>query len=226
MPAIDALQNLQQDLIRKSLNGSVFIASTDADTIDEDTLFDTATGDLAAAGLPTSDWTDLGYTTDAGAQFARSVTESNVSSWQSVTPTRSDTTADTTTLQLACQETKLATIGLYSGADQAAIKTTAPNGVVRIDKAAAPVARYYRVLSIAVDEQDDGEIVIARYLPNAKVTAFDNQNFTKGDDPVLWSVTFTGFVDDALGFTESFMFGGAGWKARVVAMGFTLGVGT
>lgn len=219
MPAIDALQNLQRDLIRKALNGSVFRSPVSADTIDENDLFDATTGDLKPTGLP-SGYDDLGYTTDAGAQFARAVTESTVSSWQSVSPTRSDNTADTTTLQLACQETKLATIGLYTGADESLI-TPAVNGVVRIDKPATPTARYYRLLSIAVDETDVGEIVIARYLPNAKVTSFDNQNFGKGDDPVLWPVTFTGFVDDVLGFSESYLFGGAGWLARLAAMGFT-----
>lgn len=219
MSAIDALQNLQRDLIRKSTNGSVFRAPASADTISEVDLFDATTGDLKSSGLPAG-YTDLGFTTDAGAQFGRAVTESDITSWQSTTPTRSDTTADTTTLQVACQETKLATIGLYTGADESTI-TAGVNGVVRIDKPATPTARYYRVLSLAVDEQSEGEIVIARYLPNAKVTAFDNQAFDKSDNAVLWPVTLTGFLDDTLGFTESYMFGGAGWLARLAAMGFT-----
>lgn len=222
MPAIDALQDLKQELIRKSTNGSVFIGEhAIAATIDETTLFDATSGDLDA--LP-ADYADLGYTTDAGAQFARAITESNITSWQSISPTRSDTTADTTTLQVSCQETKLETIGLYVGAAQATIKTTPdPSGVVRIDKPVTPVVRYYRVLSIAVDEQDVGEIVIARYLPKAKVTNYDNQNFDKSDNAVPWSVTFTGFVDDVVGTAESYLFGGAGWKALLTSMGFTLG---
>lgn len=219
MPAIDALQNLQRDLIRKAVNGSVFRAPVSAATINQTNLFDATTGDLKPTGLPTG-FEDLGLTTDAGAQFGRSVTTSDVTSWQSVTPSRSDVTADTTTLQVACQETKLATIGLYVGVDETTL-SPGVNGVIRIDKPETPVARYYRVLSVAVDETDDGEIVIARYLPNAKVTAFDNQSFAKGDDAVLWPVTLTGYKDDTLGFSESWMFGGAGWKARLVAMGFT-----
>jgi hypothetical protein len=224
MPAIDALQDLKQELIRKSTNGSVFIAEHSVGaTIDEATLFHATTGDLVAAGLP-ADYSDLGFTTDAGAQFARAITESNITSWQSISPTRSDTTADTTTLQVSCQETKLATIGLYTGSAQATIKTTpTANGVVRIDKPSTPTARYYRLLSIAVDEQDIGEIVIARYLPKSKVTSYDNQNFDKSDNAVPWSVTFTGFIDDAVGTAESYMFGGAGWKALLTSMGFTLG---
>lgn len=224
MPAIDALQDLKNQLIRKSTNGSVFLGEHSVATIDEATLFDAVTGDLVAAGLPVG-YDDFGYMTDAGAQFARAVTQSDIGSWQSVTPTRSDTTADTTTLQVAAQETKLATIGLYTGAAKADIETTpGPNGVVRIDKPSTPASRFYRVLSIAVDEQDVGEIVIARYLPKAKVTSFDNQNFDKSDNAIMWPVTFTGFVDDVVGTSESYLFGGAGWLALLTDMGFTAGV--
>lgn len=223
MPAIDALQDLKNSLIRKTLNGSVFIADHSVASIDDATLFDVATGDLAAAGLPAASWSDLGYLTDAGAQFAQQLTESNVTSWQSATPSRSDVTAKITTLQVACQETKLATISNYVGIDPATIKTTAANGVVRIDEAAAPKSRFVRALSIAVDEQPGGEFVICRYLPNAKVTSLDNQAFDKSDNPTLWGTTLTGYVDDALGFAHSWIFGGAGWKAALVDMGFTLG---
>lgn len=218
MPAIDALQELQTDLIRKSTSGSVFLAPYSADSIDEATLFDAVTGDLAAAGLPTG-YDDLGYLTDAGAQFARSISTSDVTSWQSQTPTRSDITADTDTLQVACQETKLKTVGLYLNADTSAL-VPGGNGVLRVDKDPNPVSRFYRALSVAVDEQSDGEIVICHYLPKAEVTAFDNQNFAKGTDPVLWGVTLTGRMDDVLGTAGSYIFGGAGWKNRLAAMGF------
>lgn len=219
MPAIEALQNLQRDLIRKALTGSVFRAPISADPVDEADLFDPSSGDLNPSGLPAG-YIDLGMTTDAGAQFGRAVTTSDITSWQSSTPSRTDITADTTTLQVACQETKLATIGLYTGVDEASV-TPAVNGVVRIDKPATPAARHYRLLSVAVDESDDGEIVIARFLPNARVTNFDNQNFDKSDNAIMWPVTLTGYVDDDLGFSESFIFGGAGWLARLAAMGFT-----
>lgn len=223
MSDIAALQSLKRNLIRKSLNGSVFVAATSAASIDASSLFAASTGALAAAGLPSTAWTDLGFTTDAGAQWAQSVTKSEVTSWQSTSPTRSDTTSKVTTLQLACQETKLATIASYVGIDAATIKTTAANGVVEIAEALTPSAHYQRVLSIAVDEQDTGEFVICRYMPNATVTAIDNQSFAKQDDPALWGLTYTGYPDDTLGYAHKWIFGGPGWKAAISAMGFTLG---
>lgn len=217
MPAIDALQSLQNDLIRKTLNGSVFIAPYSAATVDEATLFDTATGELKT--LPTG-FKDLGYLTDAGASFNRSVTNSDVTSWQSLTPTRSDLTADTTTLQVICQETNLQTLGLYTGAADTALNPATANGVVRVDKPARPTGLEYRVLSIAVDETSEGEVVLCRYLPKAKPTAFGKQDFAKANE-IQYDVTFTGYVDDVLGSPESFIFGGAGWLSRLTAMGLT-----
>lgn len=220
MPPISNLQKLQQSLIRKATNGSVFLAPSSAATIDATTLFDSLTGDLASAGLP-STYSDMGFLSTAGAAFGRALSESNVTSWQSLTPTRSDTTADVTTLAVVAQETKMLNIGLYTGADLTALKSSAlANGVVRVDKASTPTNRYWRVLAVSVDESDDGEIVIARYLPNALPTGFGNQTFAQGDVPVSYEVTFTGYIDSVVGTAESYLFGGAGWNAKLTQMGF------
>lgn len=216
MPLSD-LQDLNNNLIRKTLNMSVFVAPMSADAVDEATLFTTVTGVLGT--LP-DDYLDLGYTTTAGAQFARAITESNVTSMQSLTPTRSDTTADTITLQVACQETKLATIGLATGAETSTI-TMGTNGTVRVDKPATPQTVHHRVFAIGEDVTDAGSIYMCRFLPKAKVTNYDAQNFAQGDDPVLWSVTFQGFVDDVLGTDHSWIFGGEGYLALKAAMGFS-----
>ena len=76
------------------------------------------------------------------------------------------------------------------------------------------------MLSLAVDQGDGGEIYIARFLPRAKVSGYAEQSFGGGDDPVTWGVTFTGEEDSDLGYSERWIFGGAGWKEQLVAMGF------
>jgi hypothetical protein len=215
MPAIDALQNLKTDLIRKTLNGSVFIAPYTAATVSETTLFNATTGDLQT--LPAG-FRDLGYLTEAGASFNRAITKVDVNSWQSLPPTRTDLTADVTTLQVICQETNLRTLGLFTGAADTAFTPAGPNGVIRIDAPARPIIRRYRLLSISVDETDLGEIVMARYLPKAMPTSYGKQDFATATE-VHYDVTFTAFSDDVLGTPESYMFGGAGWLARLSAMG-------
>ncbi len=168
-----------------------------------------------------SGWDDLGWLTSDGAQFSRDVTASEVTSWGSVSPTRSDVTADTTSLTVTAQETKLLTIGLATGADLSAAVAAFQTGEVKIAKPVRPKSKHYRVLSVAVDQGDAGEIYIARFLPRAKVNGYSEQNFGGGDEAIPWGVTLVGEEDSDLGFSEAWFFGGDGWNALVADMGFT-----
>lgn len=227
MPSYDALKNKQNELIRKALDGSVFLADVTADPITALTAYHAAVVGPPAvpafidlAPLPT-DWDDLGFLSTDGAAFARDVSTSEVTSWGAVTPTRTDVVSDTTTLTVVAQETKLLTIGLATGADLANVVPDTDTGEVRIAKPVRPKSKHYRALSVAVDEGDGGEIYIARFLPRAKVSSYAEQSFAQGDDPITWGVTLTGEVDSDLGYSEEWLFGGAGWNALLVDMGFT-----
>lgn len=219
--AYDALKQKQSELIRKALQGSVFIASVDADvpaTLTDPT--DSKLVPLPTTGTPTMPWEDLGWLSGDGAQFSNDVSSSDVTSWGSVAPTRSDITADTSTLTVVAQETKLITVGLYTGADLSAATPTVGSGEIVITKPSRPKSRVYRVLSLAVDDGDAGEIYIGRLLPRAKVNGKAEQAFGAGDDPIGYGVTFQGEEDSTLGFSERWFFGGPGWKALLVKMGF------
>lgn len=219
MPSYDALKNKQRELIRKAVKGSAFLAPLSADPIAA--LTSTVAGAIELSPLP-DDYDDLGWLSSDGAAFAREVSQSEVTSWGSATPTRTDITSDTSTLTVTMQETKLLTIGIATGADLAGIVPDPDTGEVRIDKPVTPEARSYRVLTVAVDRNPatGGEIYIARYMPSAKVSSYAEQSFSGGDDPIAWGVTFTGEVDDTLGSSESWFFGGQGWKDQLVQMGF------
>ncbi len=220
MANYEALKNKQTELIRKSLDGSAFVAPVTAAAIDDLTTYKAGPPvviDLAP--LPT-DYDDLGWLSGDGAQFSRDVSSSEVTSWGSVSPTRTDITADTTTLTVTAQETKLLTIGLATGADLSAITPAAGSGEVSIAKPTRPKSKHYRVLALAVDQGDAGEIYVARFLPRAKVTGYAEQSFGGGDDPINWGVTFTGEEDSVLGYSERWIFGGPGWLALLDEMGF------
>jgi hypothetical protein len=212
----DELQQRNAALIFKALQGSVFVAPFSAAAID--TLTDT---DKMLKALPT-DYEDVGWTSDDGAQFSRNVDTSDITAWGSVEPVRSDVTSDVTTLQIACLETRKNTIGLYTGADMSTVTPDASTGEVSIEKPARPGFQYYRVLAIAVDLTDDGELYVGRFLPRARVTDYDDQNLQSSDDsPITWPVTMTGYEDPVLGYSERYLFGGPGWAARLAAMGFS-----
>lgn len=219
MPRYEDLANKKNELIRKAMDGSVFGAPVTVEPIGDLTTY--AAGPpvvIDLTPLPTG-WDDFGWMTTDGAQFARDVSSSDVSSWGSVTPTRTDITADTTSLSFTMQETKALTIGIATGADLAGIVPDADSGEVKIAKPAKPTSRYYRILALAVDQGDAGEIYIARFLPRAKVTSYTEQTLG-GEDALTWGVTVTGEIDSALGYSESYLFGGAGWQALLDEMGF------
>jgi len=220
VPQFASIESKKNELIRKSLRGAVFLAPRDADPIEKIT---DETGSLKplplAVGPATWKWSDLGLLSGDGASFGGDRNESNVSSWGQTTPTRTDIVSDTTTLTVLAQETSLLTIGLYTGADLSGVTPDA-GGEVGISKPSRPASRSYRALAMAVDQSEDGEIYVARFLPNAKTSGKADQKFGEGDDPIGWGVTFTGQVDDELGYSERWMFGGPGWLALLSKMGF------
>lgn len=221
MASYDALKNKQTELIRKALDGSAFIGKITDPAIASLTTYTAGPPVVIDLTPLPAGWDDLGWLTSDGAQFARDVATSEVTSWGSVSPTRTDITSDTTTLTVTAQETKMLTIGLATGADLSAVVPDANSGEVSVAKPTRPSSRYYRVLSLAVDQGDAGEIYIGRFLPRAKVTSYAEQAFAGGDDPITWGVTFTGEEDSTLGYSERWLFGGAGWQALLTEMGFS-----
>jgi hypothetical protein len=209
------LQDVKTELIRKAKTGSAFLAPVASDAIDED--FVTAGGILAP--LPTA-YEDLGWLSSDGMGFSRDVSTSDVTSFGSSSPTRSDVVSDTSTVTVVCQETKLLTIGLATGVDTTSIKTPTAAGAVMVRKPTTPSSKFYRLFCIAKDDGDAGDIYVARFFPRAKVTSFSEQAFGGGDDPISWGVTLTGYADSALGFSEAWLFGGPGWNALLAEMGF------
>lgn len=213
--AYDDLQQRNAALIMKTLQGSVFIAPSTADAVTS--LTDT---DKLLKALPAG-YDDLGWMSDDGAQFGRDVDVSDITGFGSVEPLRSDVNSDVTTLQVSCLETKRATIGLYTGADMATATPNPTTGELSIAKPARPGFRFYRALVVGVDLTEAGEYYVARFLPRTRVTDFDEQSYQSGDDsPVAFGVTLTAYSDAALGFSEKYMWGGAGFAAKLAAMGF------
>ena len=208
-----SIRDKKTELIRKARDGSVFCAPITADAI---TSITSGAGSVLSA-LPTG-YNDLGWTTTDGVSFARTTEHSDVRSFGSVEPTRSDVTSDVITMGVNCQETKLDTLGLYTGADLSAAEAAATTGELQIAKPARPAARYYRIFGLFVDDSDAGEIYIGRYLPRARVTEFGEQTFADGDNAISYPLTFTGYEDSTLGYSHKWYFSGPGWLALLDEM--------
>lgn len=203
------------ELIRKALQGSVFVAPSTATSI---TAL-TGTDSLIAA-LPAG-FTDLGYATKDGTSFDRAVDASETTSWGATDPTRRDITSDVVTIHVVCQETKASVLGLYMGLDATAIVPVAASGETAIAKPLRPLNRFYRLLTLGVDSNTSGEIYIARYNPYVSVTSLGTQTYQDGEE-IKYDITFTAYPDSTLGYSEKMFYGGLGWKALITAgnMGF------
>jgi hypothetical protein len=213
------LRNKRNELIRKATDGSLFVAEGTADDVTSLTTYTAGPPEvIAPTPLPTG-YEDIGWVTSDGFGTARDVTNSEITSFGSTSPTRTDVVSDTTTLTGTMQETKLLTLGLATGADLAAITADAQTGEVVIKKPTRPRAKNYKGLLLVVDENEYGEIYIARFFPRLKVTNFAEQNFTSGDEAITWGVTWTAEEDADYGAAEAWLFGGPGWKAILADMG-------
>lgn len=167
-----------------------------------------------------SGWEDLGWTSTDGAKYGRTTEVSEVRSFGSVDPTRSDVTKDTITMAVTAQETKLLTLGMYTGADVSALQAAAGTGEVSIAKPNVPGFRFYRALGLFVDRDDFGrEIYLGRYMPRCRVTDWGEQGYDSADDPVSFNMTLTGFEDSSVGYAHRWIFGGPGWLALLDEMG-------
>lgn len=212
----------RSELIRKGLTGGVFIAPITAPAITRATLFDVTSGALVNP-LPAG-YVDLGFLSAAGAAFARSAKTTDITSWQSDSPTRTDVTSDVTTLTIEPQETTQRTVALFLGVDHTTIVPDTTNGSFQIARPAISIPLYYRVLVLAVDSGDFGELVYARFLPRALVTAYAGQAFANAANPITWGVTVTAYLDSVLGYPEAYLVGGDGQSALQVDMGFARAV--
>lgn len=219
VPDYAGLADRKTELIRKALDGSTFIAAADAPAITELTTSSGPTAPVLLNTLPAG-WGDLGWLTTDGMSSSTSDTSSDISSFGSINPTRSDTTARTTTTTVACQETKLLTLSLYTGVAQSAMVPDTNSGELHITEASRPSSSFYRLLNLAVDQGDGGEIFIGAFFPRAKVTSKGDFTLTGGDNAITYPVTFTGYEDSTLGYARRFLFGGAGWRALLTDMGF------
>lgn len=214
MPAFATLQQLQNSLIRKALEGSLFGAPFSADPITA------LTGpDSTLLALPDG-WFDWGLMTDDGQQFTREIDVSDVTSFSRLEPSRSDVQSDADSVQVSLQETNIHTISLLSGVPEAGLVPDPATGELSVPKPQRSAATFYRLLAVAVDAYNGQEIYVARFFPKAKVTEFGDTAFAKGDDPILWPATFRGQTDDAVGYAKRDIYGGPGWKALQAEMGF------
>jgi len=212
MPTFSDLRSADQSLIRKGLEGAVFVKRSEPSDTEIVALKD-ATGLLA---VPPG-YEDLGWITkDQGVSWTRDVETSDVTSLGAAEPTRRDIVSDVSGLQFTAQESKASVIGLYEGLDLSAAVQDA-DGNVSYDKPDRPASIYYRVLVLFKDGDGVDAVYFAKWLPRAQVTDRGEAAWNE-DSELQYPFTLTSFVDATFGTSMRNMW--AGPAATLTAMGF------
>lgn len=215
MATFDDLNVTKNQLIRRAKAGAVLVAEMD---VAIPTAL-TTTSDAVLSALDPDDWKPLGWMTTDAVTYERTTESTDTQSFGSRETTRSDITRDEINMQVTAQETKLLTIGLSTGADLAAILADATTGEVIIDKPDTPRLRYYRVLGLFLDHDDDGlEIYFGRFMPRAQIADFGSQSYKEDETGISYPMTWKGKKDETAGYSHRWWFAGPGWKALLTDM--------
>lgn len=215
MPDFDTLRDVKASLIRKPLAGLIAIADL---SVEVPASLTTGTGgDLTA--LP-SDYEQLGYVSkDDGITFSRDTDSADVESWGELEPTRTDMTRDVTSAGFTCQETRKSVLELYYNVDLSSVVADATSGETAFNQASSPRTHYSRFIFLSKDGSGADTIYVAKIMPRAMVSAYDDQNWNQ-DDPLAYPLTVTAKRDSDLGYSVRHVFGGPGWKALLADTGF------
>lgn len=217
MPALSALAEHKSELIRKALEGSIFIAPFSATPIT--TMTTGAGGELAA--LP-SGYKDVGFVEKGNAvTWSRSVTTEEIMAWGDIFPVRRDITKDDSQLKFTMLETKRTSLELYYGLDLSSTLANATTKEVSFAQPSRPSTKFYRVFGLFQDGEGSDAIYIGRFYPRASVTDMSDQKWSDDTDPVAWDVSMSAVTDTDLGYPVKHFFGGPGWQTVLADTGFT-----
>lgn len=209
----DTLDTTNSALIRKALQGLIFVKLQEDSDTEVKQVYTTADGLILPSG-----YEHVGLINKKdGVKFARDTDSADVESWGKGQPTRRDITKDITTVQFTMQESRRQAFELYNGVDLSAVKADVENNLI-IDKPSSPQSLDYRLFILSKDGDGASAIYWLDWLPNAMVTAAEDQTYTT-EDELGYTVTMTGFEDPKFRTAHRKVWGGPGLD--VTGMGFT-----
>lgn len=215
---LSAVTANNNELILKATDFAVFRAPMSSPAVTRETLFDATTGKLLP-DLFQTDYRPVGFITDDGGTFSRSITKEDTTAIQAVPPVRSDITGDSTTMKYEPMETNWLNIATYIGVDPSSItETPDAGGSISVAQSSADAFGPARYLAISYDALRD--IYVCKHFPNGAVDSVDDQQFQKSGT-FGYPVTVKALYDSMTGTDVNWLFGGAGWLSRLDAIGLT-----
>ncbi|MCF0087165.1 MULTISPECIES: phage tail protein [unclassified Streptomyces] len=205
----DTIAELRESLIRKALKYAIFAADTTAAAVANP--FDVG-GVLQT--LPTG-YVPVGYTTTDGVTFSGDLSNSDVESGQSSSPTRSDVETDIQTAAWVPQETNAAAVALYENLPLSGTGALPEMGSATWtwSRPKTPPTRYRRLLFIAQDlnKKTGNAIYIVKHMPSALRSGREDEQWTRTAE-ISRGVTYQAYVDDTVGTDVVTWIDGPGWR--------------
>lgn len=216
-----SIAHRQAILIRKALQGSVFVAPYTASAI---TAITTGSSQDIAP-LPAG-YVDVGMIDKKNAPtWASKVTTQEVMAWGDVYSARRDITKVDGSLKFTMLETNKTALQLYLGQDLSTAPLAPTTRELIINQASRPQPIPYRVLGITQDGTGTNAIYVGRFYPRAFITDIGDQKWDDDAEALVWDVTFTPQNDSVLGCPVVHYFGGPGWFAQLANTGFNANPG-
>jgi hypothetical protein len=216
-----SIAHRQATLIRKALQGGVFIAPYTAAAITSITTG--ASADVKP--LPTG-YTDAGMVDKKNAPtWANKVTSQTVMAWGDVYAARRDITAVDGSLKFTMLETNKTSLQMFLGQDLTATPLDNTTKELIVSQTSRPQPIPYRVLGIFQDGVGANAIFVGRFYPRAFVTDIADQKWDDDADALVYDVTVTPENDPVLGTPVIHYFGGPGWQSLLTQTGFSTNPG-
>lgn len=215
----DAMKKKNSDLVRKALDGSIFIAPLTAADPTSLTILDTTTtpSQISLQSLPAG-WVDIGYCDQSDAvSWDHKTSTDDTDAWGAVEPIRSDINKVDSTLNFTMLETKRKSLELYYGLDLSAIKANATTGEFVFDQPSRPATLYFKLFGLFVDGAGTDSVYFGRLFRKASVTDMTSQKWSNKGTTVSYGVGVQAKTP-AVGAAVTHYFGGPGWKNSLTAM--------
>jgi hypothetical protein len=182
--------------------------------------FDSTTGLLNSTLLSTDGWRDLGYLDENGVEFTPSLTMADTNGWQTRSPLRSDTTADTEQAMFTCLQSSPIVDALFEQLPLSSAGTEGATGYSLVHPV-VPQEVYRSLLFLAVDGTTSNPNFVAKLYPRCKIIKVDKQDW-QAKTETQYKITVQAYQDSVAGFTRKLFREGPAWRA----LGLPSGVGT
>jgi hypothetical protein len=219
MPDLETLADHKSQLIRKALEGSIFVAPFSAPPITTMT-----TGASSALTALPAGYVDVGFVEKkAAVTWSRKITTEEVLAWGDIFPVRRDITKDDSELKFSMLETQRQSLELYYGLDLSSTLPDPATSEVAFSQPSRPQTIFYRVFGLFQDGAGADAIYVGRFYPRASISDMSDQKWSDDTDPLLWEVSMSAVTDTDLGYPVRHFFGGPGWAGLLADLGFGAG---